>query len=255
MVRLELILGVLTLAMVLTGGCANNQPTAEVGPSPVPVLSPTPVSKKPLPSATPIVAATPSKASRLPLGWEKGSPHRKAWSEFVYRLISEELFPLLDTAGDAQRLCPNYLRLERDERIAVWSELISAVAYYESGWKPSEQYRETDMGMDRVTGKQVVSEGLLQLSYQDIPNYGSVLKYPLCKIDFAADSRLDTSDPKRTILDPLINLECGLRILARQVQRKGNVILASGVYWSVLRESSKRVPQIIAHVRALSFCQ
>jgi hypothetical protein len=67
---------------------------------------------------------------------------------------------------------------------------------------------ETTMGTDPVTGKQVASEGLLQLSYQDVPNYGSVLKYPLCKIQWSKDKSLSVTDPKKTILDPYINLEC-----------------------------------------------
>ncbi|MEN0057917.1 MAG: hypothetical protein AAGB31_03715 [Bdellovibrio sp.] len=66
---------------------------------------------------------------------------------------------------------------------------------------------ENTMGTDLVTGKQVVSEGLLQLSYQGVPNYGATLKYPLCRIEWSKDKNLAATDSKKTILDPLINLE------------------------------------------------
>ena len=56
---------------------------------------------------------------------------------------------------------------------------------------------ETTMGADSVTGKQVASEGLLQLSYQDIPNYGALLKYPACKIDWQKDKALTVNGVRR----------------------------------------------------------
>ena len=211
----------------------------------------TPIEVKPTP--TPI----PEKpVEKLALSWEKNHPERKEWSAFVSELLSAELFEAFDLAKDATRICPKYETLARDQRIAVWSELISATAYYESGWSPVSRMTETTMGTDPVTKKQVVSEGLLQLSYQDVPNYGAVLKYPLCRIEWQKDRSLDLTSSKKTILDPLINLECGMRILASQIKKKGNVILASGVYWAVLRDGGKysKVPAIIGKVRQTGLC-
>ena len=131
------------------------------------------------------------------------------------------------------------------------------MAYFESGWKPTSRMTETTMGIDPVTGKQVESEGLLQLSYQDVPNYGSVLKFPACKIDWQKDKSLSAIDPKKTILDLYINLECGLRILGSQIKKKGSAILSSGVYWSVLKEGGKysKVESIIDMITKTGLCR
>lgn len=208
------------------------------------------------PPVSPPSVTIPEKMELASLSWEKNHPERKAWSTFVSELISAELFETLDTAKDAKRLCPKYEVLAEGQRIQIWGELISAMAYYESGWSPTSRMTETTMGTDPVTGKQVVSEGLLQLSYQDVPNYGSVLKYPLCKIEWAKDESLSITDPKRTILDPYINLECGLRILANQIRKKGSVILSSGVYWAVLKDGGKysKVDSIISMVAKTGLC-
>lgn len=191
------------------------------------------------------------------LSWERNHPERKAWSKFVFELVSEELLEVLDSAKDAKRICPKYEVLARDQRVLIWGELVSALAYFESGWSPTSRMTETTMGTDPVTKKQVVSEGLLQLSYQDVPNYGSVLKYPLCKIEWTKDKGLSVTDSKKTILDPYINLECGLRILANQVQKKNLVILSSGVYWAVLKEGGKysKIDSIIAMVEKTGLCK
>jgi hypothetical protein len=70
------------------------------------------------------------------LSWEKNHPERKAWSTFAFELVSAELFEVLDSAKDAKRICLKYEVLERNQRILVWGELISAMAYFESGWIP-----------------------------------------------------------------------------------------------------------------------
>lgn len=206
------------------------------------------------------VKPTPVESVPLPsygkLSWEKNHPERKAWSEFVFGVFEKELFAAFDSAKDAKRICPKYAALTRSQKILIWGELISAMAYFESGWSPVSRMTETTMGIDPVTGKRVESEGLLQLSYQDVPNYGSVLKSPLCKIDWQKDKNLSATDPKKTILDPYINLECGLRILANQVAKKGNVILSSGVYWSVIKDGGKysKVQPILKMVSDTGLC-
>jgi hypothetical protein len=206
--------------------------------------------------STPAPTAVPAIEFGV-LSWEKSHPERKAWSDFVFSLIEVDLFSAFDGAKDATRVCPKYAALTKGQKIYVWSELISAVSYFESGWSPTSRMVETTMGTDPVTGKQVASEGLLQLSYQDVPNYGVLLKYPACKIDWQKDKALAISDPKKTIFDPAINLECGLRILANQIQKKGNVILSSGVYWSVLKDGGKysKVDSIISMIQKTNLCR
>jgi hypothetical protein len=98
------------------------------------------------------------------------------------------------------------------------------------------------LGTDPVTGKQVKSEGLMQLSYQDLPNYPTLP----CQFSWSNDKTLDQNDPNKTIFNPTYNLEFGINILAKQVQEKGTIALSSGVYWSVLKINGKysKLPQI-----------
>lgn len=212
--------------------------------------------KKPEPTDD-VGNSTPIDVHYGALSWEKNHPERKPWSDFVFGLVAGELFDSFDSAKDAAKICPRYAELTKAQKVLVWGELISAMAYYESGWKPTSRMTETTMGTDPVTGRQVESEGLLQLSYQDVPNYGLVLKYPACKIDWQKDKNLVATDPRKTILDPLINLECGLRILGNQIRKKGSVILSTGVYWAVIREGGKysKISQIIEMVSKTGVCK
>lgn len=213
-------------------------------------------SRKPPAEAKPAPVESVPRLSYGSLSWEKNHPERKAWSEFVFSIFENELFGAFDSAKDAKRICPKYAGLTRSQKILIWGELISAMAYFESAWSPISRMTETTMGIDPVTGKRVESEGLLQLSYQDIPNYGSVLKYPLCKVDWQKDKNLSATDPKKTILDPYVNLECGLRILGNQITKKGNVILSSAVYWSVIKDGGKysKVQPILKMVSDTGLC-
>lgn len=185
----------------------------------------------------------------VPLSWEsKGDQETKNWSTFVLDAIDVD-FDTLNKAKDMNYFCPNYANLSRLESIHVWGMLISEVSYLESGWDPANRYLEGTMGIDPVTGKQVVSEGLLQLSYQD------TLWMPICQFDWSKDKQLKDNDPHKTILDAYKNLHCGIKILARQINQRSAIVLSDGVYWSTLRAGSSKVQSIAGRVRkSLSFC-
>lgn len=197
-----------------------------------------------------IPAPPPSEPTTFAISWEKNQPGRKIWSLFVHDLINGELFSVYDSAQDATRICPKYKSLTKEQKVTVWTEFISAVAYFESAWKPTSWMTESTMGKDPITGKQVKSEGLLQLSYQDI----QWAKY--CKFDWSKDKKLSVDDPNKTIFDPFLNLDCGLRILASQIKSKEKVILSSGVYWAVLKDGGKyqKITQIIGMVSKTGLC-
>lgn len=188
-----------------------------------------------------------------PLLWEKARREGLYWSAMAYQIIGAEdvAAKLLPGSNDIHEFCPRYAALDEKRRANFWAYLISAMAKYESGFNPTSRYTETTMGVDPVTGKQVVSEGLLQLSYQDVQGY------TYCKFDWLKDKLLGLSDPKRTILDPYINLDCGIRILAGQVAKKGAIGLKSGVYWAVLKVGGKysKLPEITRLTQALPFCK
>lgn len=185
------------------------------------------------------------------LSWEKSNPKRSVWSSQVYSLIKNELFDNFNNAHDAKRFCPNYANLSDDQKATVWSELISAISYYESGWSPTSRMKEEKMGQDPITKQPVYSEGLMQLSYQDVQ------WAPYCKFDWEKDKTLTSTDPNKTILNPQINLDCGVRILGNQIHNKMNVILSSEVYWAVLRDggSYQKIDEITSMTKKLQFCR
>jgi hypothetical protein len=175
-----------------------------------------------------------------PLSWKKPE-----WDKFLLNSV-DEYWAKLSKAKDMATVCPKYGTLNEAKKKIAYAELLVAMAYYESGWKPTAWMIEPGMGLDPITKKQVKSEGLLQLSYQDT----QWAKH--CKFDWSKDKLLKQDDPKKTIFDPLLNLNCGVGILARQVDRKGNVFLSSGVYWSVIKIGGKytKIPKIKSRVLA-----
>jgi len=121
--------------------------------------------------------------------------------------------------------CPNGTDGEK-----FWLAFVKATAKAESSWKNCERYTESKMGTDPVTGKQVVSEGLLQLSFQDAKNWASL----------AACQRIDYDNPN-TILDPRINLECGMEIANALTGSRSTLRASLGRYWSTIRDRSSRL--------------
>ena len=81
---------------------------------------------------------------------------------------------------------------------------------------------------DAVSGRAVRSEGLLQLTYEDQTRYG-------CDFDWDADKGLKADDPAKTILQPKNNLECGVKILDKQIIEERKPLLSRSGYWSTLR--------------------
>lgn len=188
------------------------------------------------------------------LSWETNRPERKEWSKFVLAYL-DKTFPVFYTATDNKRFCPGFQSLTREQQIQAMAEIIVSITFYESGFSPVSRTQETTMGIDPVTGKPVFSEGLLQLSYQDVQNYKSVFNGQ-CRIDWQKDKGLNPTDPAKTILDPITNLHCGLMILQNQLNKKGSWVLSTGVYWAVLKEGGKyqKIEQIINRVKKLNFC-
>jgi hypothetical protein len=203
------------------------------------------------PSPTPSPPPTPTPSTKMEaLAWESSTkPERKQWSAYTMQVIDQE-FERFSQAGDATIFCPKYNSLTRDQKINFFGQLIAGISYYESGWSPVSRMQETTMGTDPVTGLPVYSEGLLQLSYQDIQ------WATYCEFDWSVDKFLSPTDPKKTILDPYKNLRCGIKILADQIARKKAIVLSSGVYWAVIKDGGRyeKIDEIAAITKRLSFC-
>lgn len=219
---------VLLLFVFAHVGCASTGVTlGETAPS----GTLEPVSPKPTPTSTP----PSSEVSYLSLYWENTTaphPERKPWSQQVSRYVDENM-ETIGAAKDLTYFCPKYQTLDRQKKIKAVAELIASVIYFESSYNPVSWMTETTMGIDPVTGKQVKSQSLMQLSYQD-KNWA-----PWCQFDWEKDKHLSPSDPKATINVPAINLGCGLPILNNQIKKRGVFAAKEGVYWAVLRGGDK----------------
>ncbi|UOF01310.1 murein L,D-transpeptidase catalytic domain family protein [Bdellovibrio reynosensis] len=204
--------------------------------------------------SVPSTPTTPPDTSykMLPLAWESPNyPERTKWSEFLMKDILESWPSLLNGANDMRDFCPRYNTLDNNQKANVWAQLFVAMAKYESAYSPVSRMHETTMGTDPVTKKPVYSEGLLQLSYQDIQ------WAPFCKFDWSKDKYLAAKDPKKTILDPYINLHCGVGIMALQVKNKRAIKVSSGTYWAVIKPGGRyqQISAITSMVKSLKICQ
>ncbi|MNL15369.1 hypothetical protein D3C87_1363530 [compost metagenome] len=112
------------------------------------------------------------------------------------------------------------------------------------------RFHESTMGTDSVTKQPVYSEGLLQLSYQDVRGY------PFCDFNWEVDRKLKVTDIRKTIFDPYKNLDCGVGIMSRQLARSGLITVKTNAYWSTLRSGGtyNKISQISAMVKKLPFC-
>ncbi|MEK7354917.1 MAG: hypothetical protein AAB250_00610, partial [Bdellovibrionota bacterium] len=159
--------------------------------------------------------------------------------------------------SDVNDFCPTFSKLVTGDKIDFYVQLVAAMAKYESSFNPALRFTEAAMGTDPVTGVQVVSEGLLQLSYQDEQTYKSVAPPGTCDFDHAADRAFPLNDLRRSILDPAANLTCAVVILNRQVEKFNKLAVSTGAYWAVIKTSnaSNKLPEIKAITRALPFCK
>ncbi len=221
--------------------------TPNPNPNPEP---PTPTTSSTLPPVNP---PNEKPIAWLPLSWEEKNPNRNVWSEYTFNVINEFGSAIVNESADIGRFCPKYSKLSTIQKINVIGQIISAMTKFESSYNPLSRMAE-NMGTDPVTGNQVHSEGLLQLSYQD------TLHYKFCNFDWKADKPLhakNPKDPRITILDPYKNLYCGIRILNQQVSKHKNIIIGKGAYWAVIKSDSNhhRISEITTMVKALPICQ
>jgi hypothetical protein len=188
-----------------------------------------------------------------PLAWESKVKGSSTWSRTVYQVIQNEEPQMLgqNVADDVELFCPKYKLLSDKQRLNFWGQLLAGMSKFESSWKTTSYYVETTMGLDPITGRQVASEGLLQLSYQDEKSYNFD-----CGFDWSIDQAFTNIDPRKTIFNPHNNLRCGVKILARQLNRQRAISTTSGVYWAVLKKNGTytKVPEIAAITKQLSFC-
>ena len=156
----------------------------------------------------------------IQLSWDS-NPHHKSWSAELTTAVTAHL-PSLEK-GNPDSFIAGYNTLSADNKIKFWAEMIIGMMKYESAFNPHSIYHEPPpLGVDSV--------GLLQLSYEDSNHYDL--------------EHLDKN--LKSLEDPLINIRCGLVILAywtakdKTVAKGSNTASAKGAarYWSVVREGT-----------------
>lgn len=228
----------------------EGSPTSSPSPTPIvtmspeevttPILNPTPT-MSPTMSPTPAVVSIPIKprldterqSKKYKLLWEVSRKEGLQWSHFLYGEIEKDPIILKANPKDIKDFCPQFENLSREEKINFWGLLVSMISKYESGFDPLVRYHEKTMGVDPVTKLPVHSEGLLQLSYQDSKYYKN------CDFNWELDKKLKVKDPKKTILNPELNLKCGVTILSSMLKRNEYLTIGKYQYWAVLHKNSK----------------
>lgn len=196
---------------LLMGGCAKH---GEPKP-PAPAMK----AMKPAP-------ATPIAVKKIELGEDGWDP---AWDKIVEEAIPASMLSSR-VPHDVRRFCPRFYVMGLADKRAFWAYFFQALAGAEASLDPTSRVRHTEPQVavkDEVTGRMVRSQGLLQLTYEDQKRYG-------CDFDWEADRKLTPDDPEKTILQPKNNLECGVKILERQIIEMHKPLLARSGYWSTL---------------------
>jgi hypothetical protein len=170
------------------------------------------------------------------LDWEAGHPERAAWSVALISDLNAH-FSSFAHARDADQFHPRWNSLTRDQQVTVLAEMIVWTSYYECGWNPA------DYGVDvgNKDDNRTWSVGLLQLSVVDQANYHLPLGYSFADLQ-----------------NPIKNLNFGVAIMAKQIDRHGKILIPvgeSGIYWSTLHPGGKhdKSAEIEAHTRSIVF--
>jgi len=206
------------VVMVLAAGCSRHQDkpktvSATPSPAPAPAIKPAP--------------PTPIEVKREQIGGPTWDP---AWDKIIELALPPEMLSA-EAGRKVRAFCPRFNVISEADKRAFWAYFFQALAGAEGGLKPTAHVRHAQPVMqvkDQVSGAQAHTEGLLQLTYADQKRYG-------CDLDWDADRKLRAGDPRRTILEPKRNLECGIKILDQELFQQNKPLLSHTQYWSTLQ--------------------
>ena len=158
-----------------------------------------------------------------------------SYDSLIKSEVTQEMLAVSPTR--IKDFCPNWNKLDQGQKEDFYADFVQAVAWTESGYDSASMYVEDKLGKDPVTGQNVVSEGLMQLSYQDKLQYGKA-----CDFNFSKDREAFLEDLEahnkgalrskhlhREILNPQRNLTCAMSIMQK-----------------LLTSSDKPLPQVFA---------
>jgi hypothetical protein len=171
--------------------------------------------------------ATPIAEKKADLGTQTWNSD---WDRVVEQALSPEMLSAR-VARDVRPFCPRFNAMSDGNKRAFWAYFFQALAGAEAGLLPTADVRHADRQVpvtDTVTKRIVRSEGLLQLTYMDAQRYD-------CDFDWDKDKQLPEKDPAKTILQPMNNLACGVKILENQLIAQRKPLLSQSGYWATLR--------------------
>ncbi len=210
------------------------------------VKTPPPVLSAPvkIPTDPPVVTDLPNAPAKSPVRTSE-----EKWPKEFDEAIREAVTPeLLSASSSVMKIyCPKWAKLSEIEKRQFYADVLYGVARYESNYNPISLFYEKDLPRDEVTGQLCISEGLLQLSYQDEKWAHCGFNYALDKAKHADDlvnrnKRLswDSLHPDKTILDPIRNLTCGIKIFSFRMKRNPTKEFQAnmGAYWSTIRDKT-----------------
>lgn len=156
-------------------------------------------------------------------------PEAAAWTKSTIAAIAAEDANLAARVpADVEGWCPGYATASLDDRRAFWSGLLSAVAKYESSWNPA------------ASGGKGRYIGVMQISPKSAANYNC-----------------DATSSK-ALKNGAANLQCAVKIMARQVGRDGVVAgegkKGIGRDWMPLRKKAARA-EMRAWTSKQVYCQ
>lgn len=205
----------LVCALALATGCRQHQKAAAQAAPPPP---------KP---QVKIAPPTPLDVKKVELGGKTWDP---AWDITLEKELPAVMLSWR-VPHDVRLFCPNFYRMTTVNKRAFWAYFFQALASAEAGLNPTSNVKHTEAAVaviDPVTHEITHQEGLLQLTYDDAKRYN-------CNFDWNRDKHLPPHDPRRSILNPRNNLECGIRILANQMFHLREGLLARDSYWATLQ--------------------
>lgn len=217
------------LIALLLAGCVTGAPTSQPSPSP-----------------------GPTPRAQVLKGWLPD------YDAYIIEAISAR-YPRLLALEDwrIKDYCPAYIKMDGGARSRFWTDFMYALAKPESGHHRALIYREGTMSKDPMTGYQVRSEGLFQLSYQDKNSYGSA-----CDFDWPSDKEKAAKDydaaakygdGTRKIHDAYRNIECTLNIFDQQLfkhAKSSRFQDALDNYWYVMGRNTEGKRAAYERVRA-----
>lgn len=202
------------LATLFLAACETTPPVTR---EPVTSLPAPPVTVEPIPVPVP---PAPKPLESL---WPK-----QEWTDHTLKLVRASRLASANPS-DAKSWCNRGMSPEG------WTHLLAAMAKFESGYRPTLEYKEN---FKDSKGRYIISTGLLQLSLESSKGYS-------CGFTKQSD-----------LYDPLRNIECGVKILEKWVTNDGCISCKSGSswrggarFWSVLRYKKAEITSLM-----LPFC-